>query len=123
MIRVTSGISQGRHLSPLLCLTFLLIQQFFSILSLVVFCFSPTMQSSLLGYHDGFLIWCKTVGLSLKEDKCKIMSFYRSRAFIDYSYIINGIPLKRIQESNDLGFIYRPTLSFTSHIDYISCKA
>ncbi|KAE9539717.1 hypothetical protein AGLY_004969 [Aphis glycines] len=52
------------------------------------------LQASL----DGFIIWWKSVGLSLNEDKCKVMSFYRSRAFIDKRYTINRLPLKWVND-------------------------
>jgi len=119
------GVLQGGHLSLLLfnifintvflnslpCRVLIFADEamLFARISSTNYCY--VLQASL----DGFIIRCKTVGLTLKENKCKVMSFYRSKTFIDYNYTINGIPLKLVQETKDLGFIYTPNLSFRSH--------
>jgi Reverse transcriptase (RNA-dependent DNA polymerase) len=133
MFKVISGVPQGGHLSPLLfnlfintvflntpscrILLFADDAKLFARINSINDC--DVLQSSL----NSFIIWCKAVGLSLNVDKCKIMSFFRSRTFIDYNYHLNGTALKRVYEIKDLGFIYSPSLSFRSHIEYISCKA
>lgn len=132
MFRLTSGVPQGGHLS-LLLLSLCFNTVFLNFLPCRILLFADdaklfarissvnyryVLQASLYG----FIIWCNTVGLTLNEDKCKAMSFYRARTFIDYNYTLNGILLKRVQGTKYLGFIYTPTSSFRSHIDYISCK-
>jgi len=105
-------------LNPLPCrvLIFADDAKLFARISSTNYCY--VLQASL----DGVIIWCKIVSLTLNEDKCKVISFYGSRTFIDYNYTINGIPLSWVQETKDFGFIYILTLSFRTHIDFISCK-
>lgn len=67
--------------------------------------------------------WCNIVGLELAIHKCKVMSFSRSHSIIQYDYSIDNLILQRINQVEDLGFIFTPTLSFAAHIDWIVGKA
>ncbi|KAL5234462.1 hypothetical protein ACI65C_001872 [Semiaphis heraclei] len=67
--------------------------------------------------------WCNTVGLELAIHKCKVMSFSRRHSIIQYDYSIDNVILQRINQVEDLGFIFTPTLSFAPHIDWIVGKA
>ncbi|XP_008181801.1 uncharacterized protein LOC103309050 [Acyrthosiphon pisum] len=51
------------------------------------------------------------------------MSFSRRHSIIQYDYSINNVILQRINQVEDLGFIFTPTLSFAPHIDWIVGKA
>jgi len=72
---------------------------------------------------NNFINWCQAVGLTLNFDKCKIISFSRSRILVDHVYTYNDALLTRVSEVKDLGIIYTSSLSFRPHIDYITCKA
>lgn len=60
--------------------------------------------------------WCNTVDLELPIHKCKVMFFSRSNSIIHHDYSINNVILLRINEVEDLGFIFTPTLSFAPNI-------
>ncbi|CAI6371898.1 unnamed protein product [Macrosiphum euphorbiae] len=51
------------------------------------------------------------------------MSFSRRHSIIQYDYSIDNVMLQRINQVEDLCFIFTPTLSFAPHIDWIVGKA
>ncbi|CAI6364355.1 unnamed protein product [Macrosiphum euphorbiae] len=131
--KVSSGVPQGGHLSPLLFNIF--VNSIFSnvpSVRLLLFAddaklFSRISSSTdcdvLQSSFNNFINWCQAIGLTLNFDKCKIISFSRSRIPVDYVYTYNDSPLTRVSEVKDLGIIYTSSLSFRPHIDYITCKA
>jgi hypothetical protein len=78
-----------------------------------------SLQESL----NKLVYWWNTVGLELAIHKCKVMSFSRSHSIIQYDYFIDNVILQRINQVEDFGFIFTPTLSFTPHINWIVDKA
>jgi len=87
-------------------------------------CFQSESDAILLQESLNKLVhWCNTVGSKLVIYKCKVMSFSRSHSIIQYDYCIDYLILQCINQVEDLGFIFTPTLSFTSHIDWIIDKA
>ncbi|KAL4113859.1 hypothetical protein QTP88_017420 [Uroleucon formosanum] len=131
--KVSSGVPQGGHLSPLLFNIF--VNSIFSnvpSVRLLLFAddaklFSRISSSTdcdvLQSSFNNFINWCQAIGLTLNFDKCKIISFSRSRIPVDHVYTYNDSPLTRVSEVKDLGIIYTSSLSFRPHIDYITCKA
>ncbi|KAL4100707.1 hypothetical protein QTP88_020741 [Uroleucon formosanum] len=129
---VTSGVPQGGHLSPLLfnilintlCesvdIKMLLFADDVKLFSCVQ---SESDAISLQESLNKLVHWCNTVGLELAIHKCKVMSFSRCHSIIQYDYSIDNVILQRINQVEDLGFIFTPTLSFAPHIDWIVGKA
>ena len=129
---VTSGVPQGGHLSPLLfnILINTLCESIDS--KMLLFADDVKLFNCVQSESDAISLqeslnklvqWCNTVGLELAIHKCKVMSFSRRHSIIQYDYSINNVILQRINQVEDLGFIFTPTLSFAPHIDWIVGKA
>jgi len=56
--------------------------------------------------------------LTINTQKCKVMTFHRTREFIKFDSFL----LVRVTEVKDLEFIYVPLLDFRPHIDFIVWK-
>lgn len=89
----------------------------------------PTVNSILAGEQHGFHLRRSstiyhlvifTLGLSLNLDKCKIMTFTRSRSPLMSPYFINNAAVTRAM---DLGFKLSCNLDPTAHIESVCCKA
>jgi hypothetical protein len=61
--------------------------------------------------------WCESNALELNVGKCKSIEFSRLRHPIEFSYMLGGIILDRVDSINDLGVIMDSKMSFTGHID------
>lgn len=128
-----SGVPQGSHLGPLLFNIF--INTMCSVVSPCRFLLFAddskifhtitsnndclTLQNTL----DKFTNWCSTFNLSLNISKCKVMTFYRSKAVISFDYRLDGISIQRVSQIHDLGILFVPSLNFSPHIDYMTSKA
>jgi hypothetical protein len=55
--------------------------------------------------------------LELNVGKCKSITFSRLRLPIEFSYMLGGIILDRVDSINDFGVITDSKVSFTGHID------
>jgi len=76
------------------------------------------LQSDL----DRFSNWFNPLGLSLNLDKCKTMTFTRSRSPLMSPYFINNAVVTRVMDCvMDLGFKLSSNLDPTAHIEYILC--
>jgi hypothetical protein len=60
---------------------------------------------------------CEANALELNVGKCKSITFSRVRHPIEFSYMLGGIILGRVDSINDLGVIMDSRMSFTGHID------
>jgi hypothetical protein len=60
---------------------------------------------------------CEANALELNVGKCKSITFSRLRLPIEFSYILSGIILDRVDFINDLGVIMDSKVYFTGHID------
>jgi len=129
---VTSGVPQGGHLSPLLFN--ILINTLCESVDIKMLLFADDVklfncvqsESDAISLQESLnklVNWCNTVGLELAIHKCKVMSFSRRHSIIHYDYSIDNVILQRINQVEDLGFIFTPTLSFAPHIDWIVGKA
>jgi hypothetical protein len=66
---------------------------------------------------------CEANALELNVGKCKSITFSRLRLPIEFSYILGGIILDRVDFINDLGVIMDSKVYFTGHIDVTVGKA
>ena len=67
--------------------------------------------------------WCNTNKLYFNIDKCKVISFTRSRNPLLQVYRINNSQLCRVNDICDLGVIFDTTLSFNKHLINIISKS
>jgi hypothetical protein len=72
---------------------------------------------------DALCHWCKIWKLDLNIAKCKVLSVTKSHNPIVFRYHINGKPLERVQELNDLGVLIQNNLSWNNHVDITVEKA
>ena len=57
--------------------------------------------------------WCSKWKMKLNYTKCVFINFSLKRALnIDFSYFLDGIPLKHVTSVKDLGVFFSPDLSF-----------
>jgi hypothetical protein len=61
--------------------------------------------------------WCEANALELNIGKCKSITFSRLRHPIEFSYMLGGNILDRVDSINDLEVIMDSKMSFTGHID------
>lgn len=133
LFRASSGVPQGSHLGPLLfnifintvcstvspcrLLLFADDSKIFQMISSYNDCL--TLQNSL----DKFAAWCNSFNLSLNIAKCKVMTFHRSRSVITFDYNLSGLSIQRVNQVEDLGILFVPSLHFGPHIDIMTSKA
>jgi hypothetical protein len=84
-------------------------------LFLPVCCFRDYLK--ILSDLNRLAEWCETNALELNVGKCKSTSFSRLRHPIEFSYMLGGIILDRVDSINDLGVLMDSKMSFTGHID------
>jgi hypothetical protein len=66
---------------------------------------------------DVIFQWCIDSGKQLNLEKCKTMSFTRSRFTRHFQYELSGHMLGSVDSICDLGVVLDSKLNFTSHID------
>lgn len=71
------------------------------------------LQSDL----NAFVKWCGRNDLFFNVNKCKLMSFNRSRFNIPYIYNINNVHLKRVFNFKGFGVFFHIKLNFDTHVN------
>ncbi len=132
-VPVSSGVSQGTVLGPLLFLLYI------NDLPL------STRNSSTWLFADDRLLyrtvktpddcrlfqqdldalqqWKRTWQMHFRPDKCKILRFTRSHSPIHHTYTLHGTQLEAVQSHKYLGIHLSTNLKFNAHIDFICSKA
>jgi hypothetical protein len=67
--------------------------------------------------------WCERNSLFPNVDKCKTITFSRTRYPVEFSYMLGGTVLDRVSSINDLGVIMDEKMTFSEHIDVMVGKA
>lgn len=128
-----SGVPQGSHLGPL----------FF--IDDVDGVFRIFEHVSALGYADDLKLykpivndedcrnfqsdldnlqnWCLENKFHLNVNKCKVITFTRSKSHIEHAYRIGGHELERVDEARDLGVYLDNKMTFLAHIETIISKS
>ena len=72
---------------------------------------------------DIFCSWSLRNKLPLNTDKCKVISFCKSRlSCVEAPYVLLDTQISRVSDIRDLGVIFSSNLSFNKHMDYIISK-
>lgn len=133
MIEVKSGVPQGSHLGPLLFVLF--INDLTTVVDnseILIFADDVKIYKRITSTHDSVLLqqdidsfsrWCLNNELFLNVDKCCFMNFSRKLNPLSAVYCIDNVPLKNVDEFDDLGVLFDKKVTFRSHYDRMLNKA
>jgi hypothetical protein len=107
-ILVTSGVPQGSHLGPL-CFIWLVNEISWSFRHVWVLFDADDIKLFLP--VRGLAEWCEANALELNVSKCKSITFSRLPHPIEFSFMLGGIILDRVDSINDLGVIMDSKMS------------
>ena len=129
---VTSGVTQGSNLGPLLFLLFIndlvMAIQAPKLLyadDLKIFNIVDNSKSCLSLQNDinEVVKWCADNKLKINIGKCTVMTFTRKLTMTEFDYQINEQNVTRVTAVKDLGVIFDQKLSFNPHIEHVSSQA
>lgn len=123
-----SGVPQGSNPGPLLFNIF--INELPSILSCHTLMYADDIKLFLAINNDNecnflqsnlnkFALWCNRNKLTININKCKVMSFCRTKTPINHVYTIDGVLLIRVDKFVDLGMTFDSKLTFNYHVDNV----
>jgi hypothetical protein len=132
-IRVTSDVPQGSHLGPLCFIWFVnRISVIFDCVRVLFYADDMKLFLPVRHFQDCMKIqsdlnnlfqWCEKNSLVLSIDKCKTITFSRTRYPVEFSYMLAGAVLDRVSSLNDLWVIMDVKINFSEHMDAIVGKA
>lgn len=131
---VPSGVPQGSHLGPILFIIFIDdVVQCFNFCRCLLYADDLKIYANINAFTDTerlqhelniFCDWCILNKLSLNANKCKVLSFTRTRTSgIEAPYVLMDEQIRRVCDIQDLGVIFSNNLNFNKHIDYIISRA
>lgn len=129
----SSGVPQGSHFGPILfCLFINDIVNIFSDVKVLLFADDLKLYRIIRNDDDRAILqlnlnklfaWCSVNDLQLNIGKCQIISFFKGKNPLKFSYDMNGVNLLRVSQIRDLGVIFHESLQFNVHIDEITSEA
>jgi hypothetical protein len=132
-IRVTSSVPQGSHLGPLCFIWFFnRISMIYEYARVLFYAYDMKLFLPVKNFQGCMIIqsdlnklskWCKRNSLFLNVNKCKTITFSRTRYSVEYFYMLGGSVLDRVSPINDLGVIMDEKMNFSEHIDVMVGKA
>jgi hypothetical protein len=74
---------------------------------------------------DNIIHWGTTWGLTFSPNKCKCMSFCysKNKQIINYTYVMDGTDIQKVNQFTDLGLVVTNNLSWDNHINTCIKKA
>ena len=130
---VVSGVPQGSHCAS--TLFNLLLNHSTNLFKSVIISFyaddaklclpikNPNSCVVLQNETLDFIKWCSKIGLDINVNKCKVMSFSKSRNIVNFEYEIDGNNIERVYKFNDLGVIFNSKLNFNDDCTFRVSKA
>ena len=132
-MRIPSGVPQGSLLGPLLFVIFISdISACFHHSQFLLYADDTKIFKRISNINDCSLLqedlnrfqnYCRENRLDLNVSKCSAMTISRKSNLLQFSYMLHGQPLGRINHMKDLGVILDSKLIFDEHIEYVVKKA
>lgn len=129
----TSGIPQGSTLGPLLFILFIndisALVKWSEVLmyadDLKIFSRIKSISDSLRLQTDlnTIVAWCSRNFLDINVSKCYQVCYTKRKNPISYSYSINDLSLRMLDEITDLGVVFDSNFTFVNHINAILPKS
>lgn len=125
----TSGVPQGSNLGPLLFIVFindlcnnLDCEKLLFADDLKIFCNINSIDDCLALQQQIHKIelWCQNNKLEMNVSKCKILTYTRRVAPVEFLYTFNLTELSRGQTIKDLGILFNTKLDFGEHINVVA---
>uniref|UniRef100_A0A1Y1N254 Reverse transcriptase domain-containing protein n=2 Tax=Photinus pyralis TaxID=7054 RepID=A0A1Y1N254_PHOPY len=126
----SSGVPQGTLLGPFLFLLYIndlprVIKNskallFADDLKLFNKVQSPSDCLNIQEDINSVIKWCIKNKLKLNINKCKVLTFTRSKNPLLFDYKMNGKVLLRVTSVKDLGVFFNTNLNFNLHIEYLT---